>query len=366
MPYTDQSIGHPPQDGWSFLNNPAHEQMEADGTLWSTVGVYRSSPDRTQMEMKRIVYKVGADKYRHVVGEYSYNTIDLRSCQGSSVYSDFEARLGYLHSFCLTENYVILPETAYMFDPCAMTHYEGYKPFFLQGFKYEDKAFSRLLVMRKSDGMIIAKINTKSFFVTHQLGHYEDGNQIHMDMLMYDDASIYDRHTYVNSFLADDPYLTNVSRITINTADWTASIRNLRNGPPAAFEMSGINYAYSGRKYTYAYMAKNFDQIFTNAITKLNVDTGDEVDYWLEDGLFIQEPQFIARPSATMEDDGVIIAQGVDGRKQKAFMVVVDARTMTLISHVTAPDLALFGIHERFFPTSTSHGGIGMPVVGRR
>ena len=32
-----------------------------------------------------------------------------------------------------------------------------------------------------------------------------------------------------------------------------------------------------------------------------------------------------------------------------AFMVVVDARTMMLVAHVTAPDIALFGQHSRYY-----------------
>jgi carotenoid cleavage dioxygenase-like enzyme len=49
----------------------------------------------------------------------------------------------------------------------------------------------------------------------------------------------------------------------------------------------------------------------------LNVDTGVEVEYILPEGMFVQEPQFISKPNAQAEDDGVILAQGIDGRKQK-------------------------------------------------
>jgi hypothetical protein len=43
------------------------------------------------------------------------------------------------------------------------------------------------------------------------------------------------------------------------------------NAPCKAFpyEMSNINYAYNGRKYTYGYMVKNFDRADPNAITKV-------------------------------------------------------------------------------------------------
>lgn len=70
-----------------------------------------------------------------------------------------------------------------------------------------------------------------------------------------------------------NPYTTNVSRITIDMSDFTARMRNLRGDvkAPAAFEMSNINYAYNGRKYTYGYMIRNFDRREQNAVTKVDV-----------------------------------------------------------------------------------------------
>ena len=50
-----------------------------------------------------------------------------------------------------------------------LAHYKDDKPFFPQSFKYEQKGFSRLLVMRKSDGSFIATVKTKPFFATHQV-----------------------------------------------------------------------------------------------------------------------------------------------------------------------------------------------------
>ncbi|XP_045174041.2 carotenoid isomerooxygenase-like [Mercenaria mercenaria] len=349
--YNDDSFGTSGDQRYSVTNNPAHEQTEPDGTLWSAASVLEFT-SHTNMKVKRVVYKVGADRVRHVVGTYHHDDADLTKCMPGKPYPEFGARFGYLHSFAMTENYIILPEVAYMFDPCFYTHYDKYEPFFPQGFKFESTGFTRVLVMRKSDGIFIANITMPPVFVTHQLGAYEDGNYIHMDMLTYNDSSIYDRHTYVDNLLGENHYTTNVTRFTINMADFSARMRNLRGDKtvPAAFEMSNINYAYYGKKYTYAYMVRNFDRREQNALTKLNVDTGVEVEFLLPEGMFVQEPQFIPKPNAKAEDDGVLLAQGVDGRKNKAFMVVVDAKTMSLIGHVTAPDIALLGIHNRFFP----------------
>ncbi|XP_076117851.1 carotenoid isomerooxygenase-like [Mytilus galloprovincialis] len=365
--YKDNNFGY--GKSVQLTNNPAHEHTEADGTLWSTVTAVRFT-SQTHLNIWRIIYKVGADRIRHKVGEHHYNDADLTKCSRTkpfNTYPDLSSRFGYLHSFSMTEKYIILPETAYMYDPCFYAHYQNGEPFFPQGFKFEHNGMSRLVVMRKSDGVIVASIKAKPFFVTHQLGSYEDGELIHMDMLMYDDASIYDRTTYITSLMANNPYTTNVTRITINTTDWTAMFKYLRTGPPAAFEMSNINYAYNGRKYTYAYMSRNFDRADQNAVTKLNVDTGVETEYVFPEGMFVQEPQFVSRPNSTAEDDGVILAQGVDGTKHKAFLCVIDAKTMKLISHVTAPDIALLGLHNRFFGLEVGTSTVGSgEIIGKR
>ena len=70
---------------------------------------------------RRVVYKVGRDRVRHVVGTFNYKDSDLTRCVGSNPYPDFSARFGYLHSFAMSENYIILPETALMDDPCVFS-----------------------------------------------------------------------------------------------------------------------------------------------------------------------------------------------------------------------------------------------------
>lgn len=49
--------------------------------------------------------------------------------------------------------------------------------------------------------------------------------------------------------------------------------------------------------------------------------------------MFVQEPQFVSRPNSTAEDDGVILAQGVDGTKNKGKMQSSAVSKWDLIIH---------------------------------
>ena len=85
------------------------------------------------------------------------------------------------------------------------------------------------------------------------------------------------------------------------------------------------------------------------AIVKINVDTGALIRKPLPDGLFPTEPIFVQRPGSSDEDDGVVIVSGIDGGKQKGFVVVYNASDMEVLLHATAPKKTLFGVHSKFF-----------------
>ena len=65
---------------------------------------------------RRLIYTVENDT-RIQFAEVPANDLDLSLCQGD-VYPVLEDRQGYMHSFAMTENYIILPETSMLFEPC--------------------------------------------------------------------------------------------------------------------------------------------------------------------------------------------------------------------------------------------------------
>ena len=41
---------------------------------------------------------------------------------------------------------------------------------------------------------------------------------------------------------------------------------------------------------------------------------------------------------------------GIDGGRERGFLMIYDAATMELLFHATAPRKTLFGIHSKFYP----------------
>ena len=52
-------------------------------------------------------------------------------------------------------------------------------------------------------------------------------------------------------------------------------------------------------------------------VSQLDVRTGVVTEYSFPEGVYPQEPWFVASPDSVNEDDGVLLLQGLDGRIQK-------------------------------------------------
>merc|ERR1712038_1422379 len=136
---------------------------------------------------------------------------------------------------------------------------------------------------------------------------------------------------------------TQVARFTLNMTNWTYKGRTDlvdqnpdNDGLWRSFEFSNINPSYQGKRYKYAYMTQNLFKT-DGAVIKLNVDDGTIIRRGMPDGCFPTEPIFVARPGATAEDDGVVMFSGIDGGKDRGFIMVYNAATMELLYHATAP-----------------------------
>ena len=87
----------------------------------------------------------------------------------------------------------------------------------------------------------------------------------------------------------------------------------------------------------------------SNPCNQVNIDTGETIQKKLPNGLFPTEPLFVARPGAEAEDDGVVVMSGIDGGKEKGYVIVFNATTMEVLFRATAPRKTLFGVHSKFY-----------------
>ena len=305
------------------------------------------------------MYKVEThSKRRTVVTEISYPNADLTKCPGPGVrYPDGEARMGQMHSMQSTERFVIVAENSYLWDPCAAVHPDDTQPQYRWQFSYEEGVQGRIYIVNKN-GDHEATLRVRHMFITHVLGSYEDtaANKLVFDVLQYKDASPYDHWADTDVITGGERHpdnFTEVMRYTVDMETWTldpAAPQNLIKADITYdFEFSNINPAYYTKPYKYGYMTHNVFNLHGSTI-KLNVEDGSIIKKELPDGMFPTEPIFVAAPGSAAEDDGVILMPGVDGGKEKGFIMIYNATTMEVLYQGLAPKMSLFGLHSKFYP----------------
>ena len=81
---------------------------------------------------------------REVIYEIKHEDADLGECtQFGPPYSKPEGRIRYLHTIATTENYIIIPETSYMYNPCDVAAPKEEEPFFLSAANFEKDVVGR-------------------------------------------------------------------------------------------------------------------------------------------------------------------------------------------------------------------------------
>ncbi|WP_327051898.1 carotenoid oxygenase family protein [Halomicrococcus gelatinilyticus] len=258
----------------------------------------------------------------------------------------FDHHPPYVHSFALTEHYVVVPEAPYGVDfrrlllgtPRGATFLDAVSP---------REAPPRFHVLDRATGERVSVVRTEPFFVYHFANAYEDDDAIVVDCVAYPDSEAITGLTLSN-LRRDDPDLPcgDFVRFRLPLHDGDAERTLLLRGP---VEFPTIHYRrYNGRRYRYAYLAAIDRGALPTAIVKVDLD-GQATARWSEPGLHPGEPIFVPAPSPTREDDGVLLSIALDGREERSVLLCLDAETLTERARAPLPHRLPYPFHGQFY-----------------
>ncbi|KAK0396793.1 hypothetical protein QR680_001859 [Steinernema hermaphroditum] len=341
------------------ISMSVHERRSADGLIWGSF----SAMNFNEQRFYHGIFTLDDEGVRKVVGLYDYGVWDQSACGKNDEYIGDKTLLpGYIHSITSTENYIILPITSLLINPCKfkeppMTNARSsIQKGGLWGMDFYDMVPMRFLVFNKKTGEWSTQKPLEVFpsmFVTHQLNAFEnpDGT-IYADMIVYDNNDPYVKYFYTD-FLTQHVYpsTARVLRFTLDVVEHRVMYSYLIPQETTASDFPQINHNYEGRPYQWAYMV---DHPFAsgNSITKINVDDlagSRNSKFEAEPAFVLHEPWFVPRPQASREDDGVLLIRALDLQENKGVLLVVDATTMTEVGRAHVPISVPFGFHNRFF-----------------
>ena len=254
-------------------------------------------------------------------------------------------RPAYMHSFGMSEHYVILSEWPLVVNPTDLL-LRG-QPF-IENFEWRPGRGTRFRVLRKADGAEVATLEADPAFGFHHVNAFERGGTVVCDIVTYPDASIIDA-LYLDRLRSDDP------------TPGTGTLRRYRlplNGGSASstvlsderVELPRIHDEdATAQPYAYVYgIGSRRERQFSDQLLKIDVGTGS-AQTWHEDGTHPGEPVFVPHPEGTAEDDGVVLSVVLDPAGEQSFLLVLDAASFDERARATVPHAIPFGFHGQFF-----------------
>jgi torulene dioxygenase len=274
----------------------------------------------------------------------------------TSVLATFSHTPAYIHSLFLTENYVVLCvwNSAFTLGGASIVWNRN----LLDSMFWNDKQPATWFVIDKRSTAqggkgLVARYECDPFYCFHTINAFEEtvDGQTHIvaDLAGYEDMSVISKFYYENMLsdsptaaklaeAADSNHRTKYHRYRLAgippnpTRDTRKAVLEYKSGPMEAPELPTINFAYQTKKHRYIYGISDTGlSTFADSIIKYDTQT-NEVKRWRVHGHTAGEAVFIANPSSSEEDGGVLLAVVLDGFEGKSYLLVLDARDLSTIA----------------------------------
>jgi beta,beta-carotene 9',10'-dioxygenase len=259
----------------------------------------------------------------------------------------------YMHSFGLTERYLVLVEFPYVVNPLSLV-LSG-RPY-IENYRWKPELGTRFTLVDRATGERCGGFQADACFAFHHVNAYEDGEEVVVDLCTYADASVIE-DLYLERLRAGKPIATAaLTRFRLSLADRSVQSERLAE----ELELPRINYGRCNeRPYRYAWGTGNGPGGWIERILKVDTTSG-ETRAWGQSACYPGEPVFVARPDAEQEDDGVLLSVVLDADAGTSFLLVLDAADLTELARAQAPHHIPFGFHGQFarqkaLPTSADN-----------
>lgn len=258
----------------------------------------------------------------------------------------------YMHSFALTENYIILTEFPFIVKPLNLIT-SGKA--FIKNFLWLPELGTKFIVINRATGEVEKTLKTKPFFAFHHVNAFEKNGNIYLDLITYADPEI-----ITSKFLNENPENSYQKNCPTKLERFYFSLRNDEISYTTLFdktlELPRIFDVLDSKSYSYTYAVgfKNNSKelskknLNSNSLYKINVET-KETQQWMELGCSPGEPVFIPSPNPQTEDDGVILSVALDEYNNSSFLLVLDAKSFKEIARAIMPCPIPTGLHGQYF-----------------
>lgn len=251
-------------------------------------------------------------------------------------------RVPYLHAFGLTPRHAIL--VGHPFDVSSLQLLWSNRGF-IDHFAWRPGEGTRLWLLDRGTGAV-REHSAPAGFVFHVVNAFEEGGDTAIDVALFPDAGIVGALRTDALLREGFPDLApSIVRWRLTPGREPATVETLLG---EGFDFPTVAYRLrSGQRHTVAWGARIADRARRSEIVRLDERGGTLV--YSEPGVVLGEPVLVAAPSATREDDGVLLTVGAAAEGDRSVLVVLDAATLEPLAHAEVPLPIPLGFHGSFF-----------------
>ncbi|MGO9761904.1 MAG: carotenoid oxygenase family protein [Solirubrobacteraceae bacterium] len=252
----------------------------------------------------------------------------------------------YMHSFGLTERWLVLAEFPFVVNPLALA-LSG-RPY-IENYRWKPELGTRFTLVDRLTGEASAGFRADPCFAFHHVNAYDDGEEVVVDLCAFEDAGVIE-DLYLERLRAGKPVAAaELTRFRLRPADRSVTRERLADGD---IELPRINYARCNeRPYRYVWGVGNGPGGWLERIVRVDI-AARTTQSWSEPGCYPGEPVFVARPRAASspeaEDDGVLLSVVLDASAGTSSLLVLDAGDLSELARAQAPHHIPFGFHGQF------------------
>ena len=248
----------------------------------------------------------------------------------------------YMHSFGLTERFLVLAEFPFVVNPLDLAL--ARRPY-IENYRWKPERGTRFLLFDRSSGAVAGELRTDACFAFHHVNAYDDGEEVVVDICAYPDPGVIE-DLYLERLRAGKPLATaELVRFRLHPGRGTVAREPLAEED---FELPRINYGRCNeRPYRYTWGLSCGESGFLERIVKVDIEQRTTKTF-AEPGLYPGEPVFVARPGAEAEDDGVLLSLTLDAEAASSMLIVLDAAELRELARASLPHHVPFGFHGQF------------------
>ncbi|KZT06918.1 carotenoid oxygenase [Laetiporus sulphureus 93-53] len=281
-----------------------------------------------------------------------------------------DAPPSYIHSFAMTERFVILCVWQAHITQYGMSLVLNKNVAESIDYNWNPKADTLFYVVDRNNGGLVGKYKTPPFFCFHHLNAFDDPDtgDIVIDMSVYSDNNVInllylDKLRNLN--MENHMLMGRARRFRLPSPARSSAALQVQDAivdltlpQPQSIELPVVAPSVYHKPYRFAYGINKLDpklhHTFADGIIKLDMASssdgtpGSGTKVWRKPAHTPSEPIFVPRPGGTSEDDGVLLSVVLDEDAMRSSMVVLDAKEMTELARAEMKTVFPIGFHGVF------------------